>query len=112
MSISFKGFNEQVITFKVQGEVEPGTLVKMCESETVESCASGDEFIGIAVNVHGGIAAVQVGGYIDLPYSGTAPSLGSTSISAANAAQIKNGGDMTVKVISLDEANSTAGILL
>ncbi len=112
MSISFKGFNEQVITFRIQGEVEPGTLVKMCESETVEPCTSGDEFIGIAVHVHGGIAAVQVGGYVDLPYSGTAPSLGSSSISAAGSAQIKNSGDMTVKVISIDETNSTAGILL
>ena len=112
MSISFKGFNEQVITFKVQGDVEVGTLVKMCESETVEPCTNGDNFIGIAVSVNGDIAAVQTGGYIGLPYSGAAPSLGSASISAANATQIKDGGDMTVKVIKLDEANSTAGILL
>lgn len=112
MSVSFKGFKEQVITFKIQGKVEPGTLVKMCESETVEPCASGDEFIGVAVSVNGNIAAVQTGGYIDLPYSGTAPEVGTTSISALSSTQIKNSGDMTVKVIKIDEANSTAGILL
>ncbi len=112
MSISFKGFNEQILTFKTQGEIEKGSLVKMAESATVAPCESGDDFIGIAVHVHGGIAAVQVGGYASLSYSGSAPALGSCAISAADSAHIKAGGNKTVTVIELDETNSTAGILL
>ncbi len=112
MSISFKGFNEQILTFKVQGEIENGSLVKMSDSATVVPCENGDDFVGIAVHVHGSIASVQVGGYASLPYSGSAPALGRCTISAADSAQIKSGGDKTVTVIELDETNSTAGILL
>ncbi len=112
MSISFKGFNEQVLTFRTQGKIEKGSLVKIVESATVTPCTSGDDFIGIAVHVHGDIAAVQVGGYASLPYSGNAPALGKAAISAADSTQIKSGGEKTVTVIELDESNSTAGILL
>lgn len=112
MSISFKGFNEQILTFRTQGEIKNGSLVKMSESATVAPCENGDDFIGIAVHVNGGIAAVQVGGYASLNYSGSAPALGACAISAADSAHICSGGDKSVTVIELDETNSTAGILL
>lgn len=113
MSISFKGFNEQVITFNTAAELEAGTLVKMSDSATVAPCSDGDVFIGAVVSSHGNIAAVQTGGYISLPYSGTAPALGITSISAADSDTIKEDSNgRTVTVIELNEANETAGILL
>lgn len=112
MSISFKGFNEQVLAFKTQGTVEEGMLVKMSDNATVTPCAGGNDFIGVAVYTHADIAAVQVGGYVSLPYSGTKPTLGKASICAASTNQIKTGGDKTVTVVEIDEVNSTAGILL
>ncbi len=113
MSISFKGFNEQVITFTTETELEAGTLVKMSNSATVASCEEGDVFIGIVVSSHGNLAAVQTGGYVSLPYSGTAPDLGITALAAADEKTAKadvNG--RTVTVIELDETGKTAGILL
>lgn len=113
MSISFKGFNEQVITFRTDSELETGTLVKMSDSATVEACEAGDLFIGVVVTSRGNIAAVQTGGYVSLPYSGATPELGITAVSAADdkAAQADANG-RTVTVIELDTTNETAGILL
>ena len=113
MSISFKGFNEQVLTFRTEAELTPGTPVKMSESATVAPCADGDKFIGITVSCRDGIAAVQVSGHVTLPYSGTAPELGITAVSAAGESDIKADTDgRAVTVVELDEENSTAGILL
>lgn len=113
MSISFKGFNEQVITFATETELEVGTLVKMSSSATVEKCKGNDLFIGVVVSSNGNIVAVQVCGYISVPYSGTAPALGITALSAADEKTVATDGNgRTVTVIELDETNKTAGILL
>lgn len=113
MSISFKGFNEQVITFRTETELAAGTLVKMSDSATVEACAAGELFIGAVVTSHGNIAAVQTGGYVSVPYSGTAPELGITAVSAADGKAVKaDANGRTVTVIELDTTNETAGILL
>ncbi len=113
MSISFKGINEQVVTFAIEAELEVGTLVTMSESATVKACESGDLFVGVVVSSHGNIAAVQTNGYISLPYSGTAPALGITALSAADAkTAAADTSGRTVTVIELDEASKTAGILL
>ncbi len=113
MSISFKGFNEQVITFGTEVELESGTLVKMSDSAKVEPCKGDDLFIGIVVSSHGNLAAVQTGGYVSLPYSGAAPALGITAVAAADEKTAKSAeGGRTATVIELDETNKTAGILL
>ena len=113
MSISFKGFNEQVITFRTESELEAGTLVKVSGSATVAAATSGEDFIGIVVCTHGDIAAVQVGGYVSLPYSGSAPTLGTASIAPADSKTVTaSDSGKTVTVVELDTENSTAGILL
>ncbi len=113
MSISFKGFNEQVITFAAETELEVGTLVKMSDSATVEKCKGNDLFIGIVASSSGNIVAVQTGGYISIPYSGTAPTLGITALSAADEKTVTTDeSGRSVTVIELDETNKTAGILL
>ncbi|MBQ5824702.1 MAG: hypothetical protein IIW48_07825 [Clostridia bacterium] len=113
MSISFKGFNEQVATFATATELEAGTLVKMSASATVEPCKGGELFIGAVVSSHGNYAAVQTSGYVSLPYSGSAPNLGITTLSAADSETVTSDANgRTVTVIELDETNKTAGILL
>ncbi len=68
MNINFSGYNENVVTFAVDGSgVTMGTPVKMSSSGTVKACESGDSMVGVAVNVRNGYAAVQLTGYIEMP---------------------------------------------
>ena len=114
MSISFKGFNEQVLTFNTSAQLAAGTLVKMNGSATVAPCSSGDKIIGVVLSCRDNLASVQVGGYISLPYSGTAPAPGYCGICAADSTKIKtdNSAGKLLSVVESDTTAGTAGILL
>ncbi len=83
MDISFNGFNEEVLTFIADSSVTEGALVKMKASGTVEKASDGDGFIGVCLNVRNGYAAVQVEGYVECAFSGTAD-VGSAVLTAAS----------------------------
>ncbi len=114
MSVSFKGINEQVITFKAEEELAEGTLVTLSANGTVSPCAANDKIVGVVISCRDNLAAVQISGYVTLPYSGSAPALGLTAICAASDTKIK--ADATngkiVTVLETDTAALTAGILL
>ena len=67
MEISLQGYRENVATFEADETVRPGNLVKLTENGKVGLCAEGDLFIGAAVSVRGGCAAVQAAGIAGLP---------------------------------------------
>lgn len=114
MSVSFKGINEQVVTFKTEEELAVGTLVTVSDNGTVCPCAANGKIVGVVVSSRESIAAVQISGFVTLPYSGSAPALGVTAIAAASDTKIK--ADATngklVTVVETDTAALTAGILL
>ena len=114
MSVSFKGINEQVVTFKTEEELAVGTLVTVSDNGTVGPCAANGKIVGVVVSSRESIAAVQISGFVTLPYSGSAPALGVTAIAAASDTKIK--ADATngklVTVVETDTAALTAGILL
>lgn len=114
MSVSFKGINEQVVTFKTEEELAVGTLVTVSDNGTVSPCAANGKIVGVVVSSRESIAAVQISGFVTLPYSGSVPALGVTAIAAASDTKIK--ADATngklVTVVETDTAALTAGILL
>lgn len=69
MNINFSGYNENVVTFKVEEgtTVLMGTPVKMSSDCTVAPCENDDTIVGVAVNVRNGYAAVELSGYIEMP---------------------------------------------
>ncbi len=84
MNVDFKGFNENVVTFEATSAVEEGNLVKMNGNFKVAPCAENDNFIGVCVGVRDGYAAVQLSGYVELPFTGTA-AVGMKGIVAGSA---------------------------
>ena len=114
MSVSFKGINEQVVTFRTEQELAAGTLVTVSANGTVSACAANSKIVGVVVSSRENLAAVQISGFATLPYSGSAPALGVTAIAAASDTKIK--ADSTngklVTVLEVDTAALTAGILL
>lgn len=71
MTVNFSGYNENALTFQADESVKAGSPVKMKESGTVTLAADGERFIGIALNVREGYAAVQLSGYVETAYTGS-----------------------------------------
>ncbi len=112
MKTSFNGFNENVATFEAASGVAAGKVVGISTNGKVQAVTSGD-FCGVCKNVRGDIAAVQLTGYVRVPYTGSL-SLGYQKISAAAGSKIAadstNGREHLV--IDIDSAASVAGIIL
>lgn len=113
MNVSFSGFNEKSTTFICSQEVAAGKVVKVTENGTVSVCVNGDDFCGVATDVRGECATVQLTGYIRLPYSGSVPSLGYTSLVAdGNGGITAADGAKTYLVTDIDKTDGTIGFML
>ncbi len=82
MKISLNGLKDLVTTLYITEDVKTGDIVSLSDEMTVDAAATDDIFTGICVNAQQGIASVKITGYTELPYSGTAPSLGITFLKA------------------------------
>ena len=109
MTVSVNGFNENTLTFVKADtvEIKKGDLVKLTDNYTVSPCASGDEFVGVCVNVNGSTVAVQVSGYVKMPYATGTYKVGYMGIGAhSNNKVVANASAKKVLVVEKDaEAN-------
>ncbi|MBP1758632.1 MAG: hypothetical protein H6Q61_881 [Firmicutes bacterium] len=112
MSVAFYGTQETVLSFEA-GEVTPGYPVAISQNNTVANAPSGIAPAGVAIHVREGIAAVQLHGYTELPYSGTAPTLGWAKLVADGAGGMKtDAGGIGCLVVSVNETGKTLGMYL
>lgn len=70
-NIKFTGYLENVLTFECESTVKADDLVNITASGKVGKATDGGAFIGRCVSQKNGIAAVQLGGYIETAKSGT-----------------------------------------
>ncbi len=114
MKISLNGCGENVATFEVDSGVTAGMPVKMIGNGIVGACAAKDRFCGVAISVRGGFAAVQLGGYVQLPYSGTtAPAVGYQTLSGTDDGKVQaEAAGRSILVTDVDTTAKTCGILL
>lgn len=114
MTVSFKGYDEKTATFKAQGLCSPGHTVTMAGNAAVKPCGDADDFIGVCVNVKGEYACVQLGGYVQLAFTGnTAPTVGFCALAADGKGGVcvaENG--RTLLVTDVDTAGRTVGVIL
>ncbi len=112
MSISFNGFHEEIVTFEAASGVTAGVPVMMSANGKVQAVTSG-AFCGIAKNVRGGYAGVQLTGYVSVPYSGSL-TVGYKQLAAASGGKVTvdttNGREYLV--VEVDSTNNIAGIIL
>ena len=81
MAITFGEIGKQYVTFE-SDDAEAGQVCKMSANGTVTVCEEDDGFIGVVDSIRGGFASVVLNGYVELPYSGTAPSVGFATLLA------------------------------
>ncbi|MBQ7740584.1 MAG: hypothetical protein IJT65_05055 [Eubacterium sp.] len=114
MSISYNGYDVNVITMPAAEELNIGGGVALNSSGKCINAANETDIIGVAVNNREGIAGVQTKGYVEMKYTGSAPSYNySKLISNGNGGvKVYASGTRDYKVIKLDTANKIVGFIL
>ena len=112
MRVAFNGTQEIVLSFEA-GTVTNHYPVVMSQNNEVSNASDGDKAIGIALFSSNGIASVQMKGYIELPYTGTTPTLGFNSFLADGTGGIKSDpSGIPYLVVNLDTTNGIVGLYL
>lgn len=115
MSISLKGYENKTITIEAGSSLTVGSPVELDSDGKAVDASSGDYFIGVCTAIRNGWASVQLDGYVEVKYNGTAPGYGLVKLVANGSSKVKAGGadDIALyKVVKVDTANTTVGFIL
>lgn len=114
MRISHKGLAEVVTTFETEEELKTGTPVSIKNGKVV-AAAEGEELFGFAASdSRKGAVAVQIGGYAEASYTGTA-AYGVNSVSVGTNGVLNfeaSDGAVNIKVIEINETAAKVGFML
>lgn len=109
---SYKGFNENVCTFAVSGNVVAGSIVNICDNCTVKAAEAGEDFCGVVTNTRNGAAAVQLTGYAELTYSGEGVNVGFGTFAADGNGGIAAAEDgVKLLVVCVDADTKKVGVI-
>ena len=116
MKVSFEGAGEVLLSFlnaSGANAAGDGKLVKMSANNTVAVCADDDRFCGLCIHADSETADVQLKGYVELEYSGTAPTVGWATLLAAGAGKVKADSDgAEFLVLKVDTTAKTVGFIM
>lgn len=112
METAMNGYAENAATFRCVENLVPGTPVMVTDTGTV-SAANG-AFCGVALSWRDGYAAVQLAGYVSLPYSDTKPSVGYQLLTADANGKVKTAapGTAGMQRLVVDADNNNVGFIL
>lgn len=115
MSIAFHGIENTVVTFRTE-QVTAGYPAAVSANGAVADAADGAAPAGIALNQRGSFAAVQIRGFAQTTYSGTAPSLGWNSLVADGGGGLRVAGSgetgKSCLVVEVNTAENKLGVFL
>ncbi|MEG1244495.1 MAG: hypothetical protein RSD17_06640, partial [Oscillospiraceae bacterium] len=92
-----------------------GDVVKMSANNKVASCAAGNDFCGVIKCVEGdGCSTVQLSGYVEVPYTDAAPTVGYNVLAGNGVGGIKvvTTGGRSHLVLNVDTTAKTVGLIL
>ena len=90
MKVCFEDIGHMSATFAAASG-EAGQVVKVVDNGAVAPCEEGEAFCGVLEGVRKGFAAVQLHGFVTLPYTGSAPALCYNTLVANGNGGIKIG---------------------
>lgn len=88
LAISYESIGQTCVTCYCSG-AQVNTPSKMSTNNTVTACADGNEIECVPVQIRGNIATVVVKGFVTLPYTGSAPSVGLCSLASSGIGKVK-----------------------
>ncbi|MGN0523991.1 MAG: hypothetical protein ACI4IG_06935 [Eubacterium sp.] len=115
MSISFNGYKNNTVTMENETATVGYPVALNSEGKAI-AANDGVAFIGVCVAVRGDICCVQTDGYIELGFSGTAPSYGFSGFTADGNGGVKSVTSATAPkaytVVKVDTAKKTVGFIM
>lgn len=115
MSISFNGYKNNTVTME-NGSAVVGYPVALGSNGKAIVANDGVAFIGVCVAVRGDICCVQTDGYIELGFSGNAPSYGFSGFTADGNGGVKSASAATAAkaytVVKVDATKKTVGFIM
>lgn len=112
MNVSFQEIGQVCATFLDAG-VSEGQVCKVSAAGTVRPCATGDRFCGAVLSRRGGYAGVALAGFVQVPYTGTAPAVGYAGLSADGSGGVKaDAAGQSYLVVEADTAAKTVCLYL
>lgn len=115
--VSYNGFNSQSVTIsKSNIDVDfTGKVVDLCSGGYVDAAEQDADFIGVCVSDKGTYAGVQLEGYVECQYSGSAPNYGWVKLVADEDGKVvvgKTAGAPMRRVVKVDDINNVVGFIL
>lgn len=112
-SISMQGIGAAHLTAKKGTAATAGYPCHFTANDTVANSASAGAFSGVVEGVRGSLVTVQFRGFVTLPYSGTAPSVGYGILVANGSGGVKSAqsGDSYL-IVNVDTTAGTVCLLL
>ena len=112
MNTCYDGIGYLAVTVPA-GTCAAGQVCKLSTAGQADACSAGERFMGVCDEVRKGLAAVQVGGFAQVGYTGSAPALGFANLAADGSGGVcVTEGAESYLVMALDEANGTVTIKL
>lgn len=103
MKVAFEEIGHITATFAADSG-EAGQVCKMEANGKVAPCADGDGFIGVMEGVRKGCTGVQLHGFAEVGFTGTAPNLGYVNLTADGNGGVKvSQSGRAYLVVSVDE---------
>lgn len=112
-TVSMEGIGNQNITFCFDAAPKVGYPCAMASNYRICDAAADAAFFGVTQRLYNGYASVQTAGYVELPYTGTAPTVGWATLAADGSGAVKTAetGNRCL-IVMVDKTNSKVGLFL
>lgn len=112
MNISYEGIGHLSVTFPTDN-CAAGQVCGLNGEGKVCACPDGGKVLGLVESVNGNAAGVQIAGFAKVAYSGTAPAMGNTKLSADGLGGMKeDAAGNTYWIVNVDTVNKTVTVKL
>lgn len=113
MSYSYQGFQKEILSLPAKSAVTPGLAVTMT-ADGVALPETAGAFIGVVDSIRAGTVGVQMSGYVECRYAGTAPEPGVGGLAAETSGYVKAVADakQVFRILKVDANRRTVGFIL
>lgn len=110
----YNGYGENALTFIIDTTATKGAPVVVTQQDTVNDATDGQDFIGICKDSNDITVTVIMDGYVEVPYTGTEPTVNICSLvsNGAGGVKVSSTAKRNYRVLKVDKVNKIVGFIL